>query len=68
MGLRKLVRFYRIDDPVVRASVSQPKGRGFEPRPIHTKIFKNGTHCLLATVWRSVYENGVGKLNALSYQ
>ena len=34
-----------------RASALQPVGRGFEPRPSHTKDFKNGTHCLL--VWRS---------------
>ena len=48
------------------ASASQPVGRGFESRPSHTKDFKNGTHCLL--VWRSTYENGVGKFNSRSYQ
>ena len=36
--------------PVVRASASESEGRGFEPRPSHTKDIKNGTHCFL--VWR----------------
>ena len=52
--------------PSGRSSASQPVGHGFEPRPSHTKDFKNDTHCLL--VWRSTCENGVGKLNSLSYQ
>ena len=52
--------------PVVRASASESEGRGFEPRPSHTKDFKNGTHCFL--VWRSIKEKGVGKLNMRSYQ
>ena len=51
---------------MIRASASQPVGRGFEPRPSHTKDFTTGTHCLL--VWRSVNEKGVGKLNTRSYQ
>ena len=34
---------YLCDGPVVRASASQSEGRGFEPRPSHTKDFKNGT-------------------------
>ena len=33
---------YRRDGPVVRASASRSGGRGFEPRPGHTKDFKNG--------------------------
>ena len=37
--------------PSGRASALQPVCRGFEPRPSHTKDFKNGTHCLL--LWRS---------------
>ena len=41
-----------------RASASQPVVRKFEPRPSHTKDFKNGTHCLLT--WRWTCENGVG--------
>ena len=53
------------DDPVVRASASQPEGRGLQPRPSHMKDFINGNHCLL--VWRSMYENGVGKLHMWSY-
>ena len=44
---------------MVRASASQLVGRGFEPRLSHAKDFTNGAHCLL--VWRSTYENGVGK-------
>ena len=58
--------FHRCDGPVVRASASQSEGHGFEPRPSHTKDFKNGTHCLL--VWRSINEKGLGKLNTQSYQ
>ena len=54
------------DGPVVTASASQLEGRGFEPRPSHTKDFKNGTRCLL--FWRSINEKGVGKLNTRSYQ
>ena len=57
---------HRFDGPVVRASASQSEGRGFEPRPSHTKDFKNGTHCFL--VWPSINEKGVGKLNTRSYQ
>ena len=30
---------------VVRAFASQAVGRGFEPRPGHTKDFKNGSSC-----------------------
>ena len=56
----------RCDGPVVRASASQSEGRWFEPRPSHTKHFKNGTRCLL--FWRPINEKGVGKLNTRSYQ
>ena len=51
---------------VVRASASRSGGRGFEPRPDHTKDLKNGTYCLL--VRRSAFTNGEGKLNTLHYQ
>ena len=57
---------YPVRMPSGRAFTSQPVGREFEPRSSHTKDLKNGTHCLL--VWRSTYENGVGKLNSRSYQ
>ena len=57
---------HRRDGLVVRASASRSGGRGFEPRPGHTKDFKNGTYCLL--VRRSTFKNGEGKLNTRSYQ
>ena len=56
----------RRDGLVVRASASRSGGRGFEPRPGHTKDLKNGTYCLL--VRRSAFKNGEGKLNTCSYQ
>ena len=37
---------YRRDGSVGRASASQSEGQWFEPRPSHTKGFKNGTRCL----------------------
>ena len=36
----------RCDGSVGRASAPQSEGRWFEPRPSHTKDFKNGTRCL----------------------
>ena len=33
-------------------------GRGFDPRPCHTKDIKNGTRCFLA--WRSAYKDRSG--------
>ena len=40
------MNFNRCDGSVGRASASQSEGRWFEPRPSHTKDFKNGTRCL----------------------
>ena len=57
---------YRRDGLVVRASASRSGGRGFKPRPGHTKDFKSGTYCLL--VRHSAFKNGEGKLNMRSYQ
>ena len=57
---------HRHDGLVVRASASRSGGRGFEPRPGHTKDFKNGTYCLL--VRHSAFKSGEGKLNTRSYQ
>ena len=50
---------------MVRASASQPEGRGFEQWLRHTKGIKSGTHCLL--LWCLMYENGVGQLHMQSY-
>ena len=49
---------------VVRASASRLGGRGFEPRPGHTKDFKNGTYCFLVRC--SAFKNGEWKLNTHS--
>ena len=55
---------YRHDGLVVRASASRSGGRGFEPRPGHTKDFKNGTYCL--HVRCSAFKNGKGKLTCVA--
>ena len=43
---------------VVRASALRLGGRGFDPRPSHTKDYKNGTQFLPA--WRSASGVGLG--------
>ena len=39
---------YNNGGSMVRASASWTGGRGFDPRPSHTKDYNNGTFCLLA--------------------
>ena len=53
-------------DREVAGLVVEPGGRGFEPRPGHTKDFKFDTYCLLVIC--SAFKNGEGKLNTRSYQ
>ena len=43
---------------VVRVSALRLGGRGFDPRPGHTKDYKNGTQCLPA--WHSASRFGLG--------
>ena len=57
--------FDRRDGRVVRASASRSGGRGFDPRPGHTKDFKIGTYCLLVRCL--AFKNGERKLNTCSW-
>jgi len=47
--------------PCGRVSALRLGGRGFDPRPGHTKDYKNGTHCLPA--WHSASGVGIGGLD-----
>ena len=55
----KNLRTYWRSDSVTRASGLRPGGCGFDPRPSHTKDFKNGISC--SFVCAQHWESGTGR-------